>query len=193
MMRLWIAVGVSVLWVGLVWGQIYKWTDSQGIAHFTDDPSRIPAPYRSTVEVEKAVAPPVPAGSSHDDTKSTPAELGPSGESPSTGPLRDRLGRGPDYWRALAQQWSDKLQQLNDERDRLQSQYHYTRQLADATRDVWDRGRLETEATRLEKAIAAAEVQIKEAEIMLRTTLPLEAVQVGADPDWLKPPAATRE
>jgi hypothetical protein len=78
------------------------------------------------------------------------------------------------------------------ERDRLTLLYRYTRQLANSTRDVWDRGRLEAEKTRLEKAIAAVEAQINEAETMLQTTLPLEARRVGADPDWLKIPAATQ-
>jgi hypothetical protein len=72
------------------------------------------------------------------------------------------------------------------------SLYRYTRQLANSTRDASDRGRLEAEATRLEKAIAAVEAQISEAETMLQTTLPLEARQLGADPDWLKIPAVTQ-
>jgi len=101
------------------------------------------------------------------------------------------LGRGSDYWQTLAQQWSTQLQESRRERDRLTLLYRYTRQLANSTRDVSDRGRLEGETTRLEKALAAAEAQINEAETMLHTTLPLEARQLGADPDWLNIPAVT--
>lgn len=186
-------VWLSCLWVGLAWAQIYKWTDRQGIVHFTDNPSRIPSEYRSKVEVEKALSPTPSAATSGHDTKAAQPDLVAPAEPPSTAPPRDRLGRGPDYWRTLAQKWSTQLQQYSQERDRLQLLYRYTRQLANGTRDVWDRGRLEAEATRLEKAIAGVEAQIKEAETMLQTTLPLEAIQLGADPDWLKPPAVTQQ
>jgi hypothetical protein len=180
-----IAIWLSVLWSGFAWAQIYKWTDAQGSVHLTDNPSRIPPEYRSRVVVEQATAPASPTTPS-DEVTAAP------GEPPSSAPRRDRLGRGPDYWRTLAQQWSTQLQQYTQERDRLASLYRYTRQLANATRAASDRGRLEAEATRLEKAIAAVEAQVKGAETMLQTTLPLEARQLGADPDWLKIPTVTQ-
>ena len=187
-----IAIWLSVFWAGLAWAQIYKWTDAQGTVHLTDNPSRIPPEYRSRVTVEHATAPAPPTNPSNEAT-ATPTDPAAPGEPPSPAPQRDRLGRGSDYWRALAQQWSTQLQQSTRERDRLIPLYRYTRQLADSTRDVWDRGRLEAETTRLEKAIAAVEAQINEAENMLQTTLPLEARQLGADPDWLKTPAVTQQ
>ena len=179
-----IAVGLSVLWVGLAWAQIYKWTDAQGTVHLTDNPHRIPPEYRSRVVVEQVGAPASPT------TPVDQATTAPS-EPPPSAPRRDRLGRGSDYWQTLAQQWSTQLQESRRERDRLTLLYRYTRQLANSTRDVSDRGRLEGETTRLENALAAAEAQINEAETMLHTTLPLEARQLGADPDWLKIPAVT--
>jgi hypothetical protein len=187
-----IAIWLSVFWAGLAWAQIYKWTDAQGTVHLTDNPSRIPPEYRSRVAVEHVTAPAPPTNPSNEAT-ATPTDPAAPGEPPSPAPQRDRLGRGSDYWRALAQQWSTQLQQSTRERDRLIPLYRYTRQLANSTRDVWDRGRLEAETTRLEKAIAAVEAQINEAENMLQTTLPLEARQLGADPDWLKTPAVTQQ
>ncbi len=186
-------VWLSFLWVGLTWAQIYKWTDHQGTVHFTDNPSRIPAEYRSKLEVERPISSIPPVAPSGDDTEAAQTDLPAPGAPPSTTPPRDRLGRGPTYWRTLAQPWSTQLQQSLQERDRLQLLYQYTRQLANTTRDVWDRGNLEAEATRLGKAIAGVEAQIKEAEVMLQTTLPLEAIQQGADPDWLKPAAVTQQ
>jgi hypothetical protein len=91
----------------------------------------------------------------------------------------------------VAQQWTTKLQDDIQERDRLQLLHRYTRQLANSTRDVGDRTRLNAEVTRQVRAIAEVEGRIKEAQTMLQTTLPLEAIQLGADPDWLKPPAVT--
>jgi hypothetical protein len=184
-----IVVWLSVLWVGLTWAQIYKWTDRQGTVHFTDNASRIPPAYRSTVEVEKAIAPTPPVAPSNDHTTAAPTDLAAPGAPRSSAPQQDRLGRGPDYWRTLAQKWSTQLQRDIQKHDSLQVLYRYTRQLANSTRDVWDRRRLEAEATRLEKVLAEVEAQIKAAETMLQTTLPLEAIQLGADPHWLKPPA----
>jgi hypothetical protein len=187
-MSVWlIAVWLSVCWVGLAWGQIYKWTDHQGNVHLTDDLSRIPPAYRSTVEVERASPSPPLSAPSDDAATTTPTDATASSEPPAPAPPKDRLGRGPDYWQQLAQQWSARVQQHIQERDRLQLMYNYTRHLASYTRDVFDRGRIHADLARLEKAIAEAEGQIKEAEIMLHTTLPLEAKHLGAKPAWLRP------
>jgi Domain of unknown function (DUF4124) len=193
-MAVWrIAAWLSIFWVGFAWGQIYKWMDRQGDIHFTDDPSRIPTEYRSDVEVERAIplAPlPTPSG---DTAAAPPTDAAAPGELPSAPPPRDRLGRGPDYWQQLAQHWAAQLQQHLQERDRLQLLYNYTRHLASYTRDNFDRGKIYADGTRLEKAIAETEAQIKEAETMLHTTLPLEARQLGANPEWLKPPEMTQQ
>ena len=182
MMSFRIVVWLIVFWVGFAWGQVYKWTDHRGSVHFTDNPSHVPPEYRSGVEVERASpsAPPL-----------APTDVTAPSEPPSPPPPRDRLGRGPDYWQQLAERWSTRLQQHIYERDRLQMMYRYTQNLANSTRNVFDRGRLQADRARLEQAIAEVEAQIKEAETMLRTTLPLEARRLGANPDWLKPPAAT--
>ena len=71
-MSVWrLAVWLSVFWVGFAWGQIYKWTDRQGNMYLTDDPSRIPAEYRSKVEVERA-SPPTPLAVPSDDAAPAP-------------------------------------------------------------------------------------------------------------------------
>jgi hypothetical protein len=190
---LWIAVWLAVFWGGFAWGQVYKWTDRQGNVHFADDPSRIPPEHRSNAEVERA-SPPAPSPTPSDEA----AKVAPTDDAtassapPSDAPPTDRLGRGPEHWQQLAQQWWVRLQRHSSERDRLQLLYHYTRNLARTTRDASDRSRLHAETTRLEKAIAEVEAQIKEAESMLSTTLPLEARRLGANPDWLKPPAAVQ-
>jgi hypothetical protein len=193
-MSVWrIAVWLSVLWVGVAWGQIYKWTDRQGNTHFTDNPSRIPPEYRSKVEVERATPPaPLPAPSD-DAAQIPPTEAAAPSQSPSAAPPKDRLGRGPDYWQQLAQSWVTQLQQHLDERDRLQLVYRSTRKLASSTRNTFDRGRLQAELARLEKAIADVEAHITRAETMLRTTLPLEAKRMGANPDWLTPPGMAQQ
>jgi hypothetical protein len=47
---------------------------------------------------------------------------------------------------------------------------------------------LEAEVERLAKALVDIEQRIVQARTMLQTTLPLEAVQLGANPEWLKEP-----
>ena len=188
-----IALWLSVFGVEFAWGQIYKWMDRQGNMHFTDNPSRIPPEYRSTVEVEQASRRAPLAPPSDDAAQAMPTDATAPSEPPTPTPPRDLLGRGPDYWQQLAQQWSTRLQQHLRERDRLQLLYNYTRHLASYTRDVFDRGRIHTDIARLEKAIAEAEAQILEAETMLGTTLPLEAKRLGANPDWLKPLGTTQQ
>jgi hypothetical protein len=187
-----IAVWLSVLWVGVAGGQIYKWTDRQGNTHFTDNPSRIPPEFQSKVEVDRAT-PPAPLPAARDDAAQIPpTEAAAPSQSPSAAPPKDRLGRGPDYWQQLAQYWVTQRQQYLAARDRLQLMYRSIRSLASSTRNTFDRGRLQAELARLEKAMADVEVHISEAETMLRTTLPLEARRMGADLDWLMPPGMTQ-
>jgi Domain of unknown function (DUF4124) len=187
-----IAVWLSVLWVGVAGGQIYKWTDRQGNTHFTDNPSSIPPEFQSKVEVDRAT-PPAPLPAARDDAAQIPpTEAAAPSQSPSAAPPKDRLGRGPDYWQQLAQYWVTQRQQYLAARDRLQLMYRSIRSLASSTRNTFDRGRLQAELARLEKAMADVEVHISEAETMLRTTLPLEARRMGADLDWLMPPGMTQ-
>ncbi len=188
-----IATWLSLFWVGFAWGQIYKWMDRQGNIHFTDNLSRIPSEYRPNVEVERAtpLAPlptPSDAAASAPPTESTSAAPGAIPPAPAP---KDLLGRGPDYWQQLAQHWSTQLQQHLQERDRLQLLYNYARHLRGYIRDNFDRGKIYADSARLEEAIAETEKQIKAAETMLHTTLPLEARQLGANPEWLKLPVPT--
>jgi uncharacterized protein DUF4124 len=184
-----LAIWLSVCWVELVGAQIYKWTDSQGNVHFTDNPGRIPAESRANVEeVEQARPPDALAPPSAESTPASAPEAAAPGEPAAPTAMRDLLGRGPDYWQQLAQQWSSRLQQYRQERDRLRLMSDYTRYLARSTREVFDRGRIQADLARLEKALGDTEAQIQQAETMLSTTLPLEARRLGANPEWLKPP-----
>jgi hypothetical protein len=193
-MLVWLfAIWLGVCWVELASGQIYKWIDRQGNVHFTDNPSRIPSEYRVNVEVEQ-VSPPNPLVAPGDEpAQPPPADIVAPREPVDPAPARDLLGRGADYWQQLAQQWSTRLQQYIHDRDRLQLEYNYTRTLASSTRKVSDRGRIQADIARLEKAIGEAEAQIQQAETMLKTTLPLEARRLGANPEWLKPSGTTQQ
>jgi hypothetical protein len=169
-------VGLSVLWVGLAWGQVYKWTDPQGTIHFTDDVSHIPPAFRAKAQMQETSPPPQPS------TPATPSEE----SAKPTASLRDGLGRGPDYWQRLAREWSTQLRQSRVERDRLQLLYDRLRAVVDQTRDLRDRGRQEAQISSLQQSIVDIDKRIQEAQVMLQTTLPAEARRLGADPDWLK-------
>jgi len=168
------AMWFSVLWIGLAGAQIYKWTDSQGNVHITDNPSQVPPQYRPNVEVKEA-SPPA------DRTASPPAR-----EVQPASPPKDRLGRGPEYWQKQVVEWSTKERERALEYDRLQGLYNQTEALYQRTRDRRERGRIQAELERLKKELAAAEGQLKEAREMIHTTLPAEARRAGANPDWLQ-------
>jgi hypothetical protein len=182
------AIAATILCASLVWGQIYRWTDDTGQVHLTDNPSHIPPKHRTDTTVYGMTTPPVPEVSASPDAQAPEPLSAPPSQSSAAAEPRDRLGRGPEYWRALARQWTTELQQHTAERDRLQLLYDYTRDLANATRDVWDRGRLEAEVERLGKALADIAQRLVQARTMLQTTLPLEATQLGANPEWLREP-----
>ena len=177
MIVLQIAVWLSVLWVGLAGGQVYKWTDRQGTIHFTDNVSHIPPAYRAKAQVQETTPPSQP---------DVPAP--PRAESAARPPVpsQDQLGRGADYWQRLVKEWSGQLRQSMLDRDRLQLLYDRLRAVADNTRDVWERGRLEAQITQLQQSIVEVDKRIQGAQVMLQTTLPAEARRFGADPDWLK-------
>jgi hypothetical protein len=180
----------TVLGASLAWGQIYRWTDRQGAVHFTDDPSRIPPEQRPRATVYRPSPPaaPAPPATPGEDAAKALEAVSPPGRPQGPAQPRDRLGRGPEFWRAQARKWSDDLRRHLAERDRLRLLYDYTRSLANSTRDVWARGRLEAEIERLGQALAEVDRRIEQAQTMLQTTLPLEAAQLGADPAWLKEP-----
>jgi uncharacterized protein DUF4124 len=185
------AMWLSVCWVELAAAQLYKWIDRQGTVHFSDNPSRVPSEYRVNVEVEQA-APPHPLPSpSEESALAPPAEDTAPSEPVPPAPPQDLLGRGADYWQQLAQHWAAKLEQSIHERDRLVLMHSYTRTLESSTRKVFDRGRIRADIARLEQALSEAEAQIQQAETMLKTTLPLEARRLGANPEWLKPLGTT--
>lgn len=183
-----IVVWLGMLWVGLAWGQVYKWTDPQGTVHFTDNLSHIPPAFRAKAQMQGASPPPqasAPAMPSEASTK-PPAAAPEPHETPPPVPPQDRLGRGPDYWQRLAREWSTQLRQSMVERDRLQLLYGRLRVVIDNTRDLRDRGRLEAQIAPLQQSIVEVDKRIQEAQAMLQTTLPAEARRLGADPDWLK-------
>ena len=46
-----LALGIFSPW-GNGQPKAYKWTDSEGVVHFTDDPNKIPPEYRERIEKE---------------------------------------------------------------------------------------------------------------------------------------------
>ena len=186
-----IATWLSLFWVGFAWGQIYKWMDRQGNMHFTDNPSRIPSEYRPNVEVERAT-PPAPLPTPSDDAATAP----PTGSAAPEHyhPLHRRRiswDGGP----TIGSNWLSTGVPSCNSIFRSATDYSCCTTMRAIsrgyTRDNFDRGKIYADSARLEKAIAETEEQIKEAETMLHTTLPLEARQLGANPEWLKPPGPT--
>jgi hypothetical protein len=168
---------LSLLFVSSAYGvTIYKWTDNEGVIHFTDDSTKIPSQYRNRVKTEEG-----------EDSKKveTPAPASVTTQK-SEGMRVDRYGQGEDYWRAKVQPWKKQLKEATEN-------YESTNKKIDnkleeqsgrfLTPTQTKMKRVEMDQLRDEKS--KYEAQIKEAKAML-DKLTKEAGEAKADPEWLK-------
>jgi hypothetical protein len=89
---------------------VYQWLDSQGVTHFTDNPDKIPARYRSRAkELPISVEPAAPSASSPAAPQPVPAVAPPpAAAAPEAG------GRGEHYWRSSFAGLRSELKTLED-------------------------------------------------------------------------------
>jgi hypothetical protein len=100
---------------GFVFGQLYEWTDATGVVNFTDDPDRIPAKYRATVQEREGIKSTPPAA---DREKS----MSSSSEEPSKGAPVLFAGKELTAWKSEylvrsseAEALRNQLVKLNEE------------------------------------------------------------------------------
>jgi len=87
---------------------IYQWLDSQGVTHFTDNPKKIPARYRSRVkELSGSMESSPPAAPSPPAVQPVPAPV------PSA-PAVEKGGRGEQAWRSSFAGLRAQLKTLED-------------------------------------------------------------------------------
>ena len=157
-------------------GEVYKWTDSKGTVHFTDDPSLIPEEYR-----------PKSFG-----TETPPKEEAPKGTEESSvqkAPIasKDNAGRGEEYWKARVREWQQKQAQTQEEWERLRMQYNELTEKHNASKNSVVRTSLKNERDQVNVRMQECKGRIDEAKKMLEKTIPEEAALFKANPQWLKP------
>ena len=167
--------------------EIYQWTDEKGTLHFTDDFSLVPERYQKQVRSErvkeeppaKVVSPP------EAPPKARTAGAGPSGEVP----VKDRLGRGEDWWKGRVAEWNDKAAKAQKDYDAARSA------VSDKVKELDDsrlkpeslKRKLRSEIKDLEEKVKGPEKELEEARRVLDQTLPKEAEEAKAPADWVKP------
>jgi ribosomal protein S20 len=157
-------------------GEVYKWTDSKGTVHFTDDPSLIPGEYRP--KLFETGTPPkdeAPKGTEEFSVQSAPIAS------------KDNAGRGEEYWKVRIREWQEKQAKGQEKWERLRMQYNELTEKHNASKNSIVRTSLRNERDQVNAQMQECKVRIDEAKKMLQKTIPEEAALFKANPQWLKP------
>jgi type IV secretory pathway VirB10-like protein len=142
---------VTILFSGAAQATIYRWQDAEGNTHFTDDLTRVPAPYRGQVEVEALPEAPVSA---------TPAPPPPVDEPPDNPPP------------PAANEYEECLKKVQEERERLTRQLEEDEdRLVELNRAI-RRSTTSRKKNAYQRERAAVKQRIAKVEQMLTETLP---------------------
>ncbi len=152
---------------------VYRWTDDNGYAHFTDDITQIPEKYRKAVE---KIGPEVGEAGGESELSSKKKEE----------PYKDRLGKNDEYWKTRMEEWRKKLNLLRERMEVLRGKYNELTGKFNDSRSTAERGTLRTEREQVRNEIDQCKIQIEEAKDMLEKKIPEEAELYKAKPEWLK-------
>ena len=157
-------------------GEVFKWTDSRGTVHFTDDASLIPEQYRP--KASKTDAPAVadtPKGNEQPAAQKAPE------------PSRDNLGRGEEYWKIRVREEQQKQAKAQEEWESLRTKYNELTEKHNASKNNVARATIRNERDQVKAQMDACKARIDETKKMLEKTIPEEAALFKANPQWLKP------
>jgi len=157
-------------------GEVFKWTDSRGTVHFTDDLSLIPEQYRP--KASKTQAPP-------EVEASKGSEQPPTQKAPESS--KDNLGRGEEYWKARVRESQQRQAKAQEQWEGLRTQYNELTEKHNASKNSVARTALRNERDQVKAQMDECKARIDEAKKMLEKTIPGEAALFKANPQWLKP------
>ena len=166
---------LMILTATLSFGETYQWTDERGGIHYTDEYTKVPERFRSNmkkIEEEK-------------ETTSIKKE----GEIPEKGkeaPLKDRLGRGEEYWKTLVGELKNKIRALQEKNENLRLKYNELTQKHNNSKSSLERGNFRRERDQTKSEMDQIKVEIEELMIMLEKKIPEEAELFGAKPEWIR-------
>lgn len=152
---------------------LYKWTDSKGNVHITDQLGTVPERYRSTVQ--KVEAPP------DEETESIEQRSSPDAE------ISDNEEKEADLKETWQQRMKDAKQHLAD----LEKQYQALDQKRNEVLGRWGgvaSGHLEDkeEAERISQEMKQVQQEIDNARNQIEVVIPDEARKAGIPPGWLR-------
>jgi peptidoglycan hydrolase CwlO-like protein len=157
-------------------GEVYKWTDSRGTVHFTDDPSLIPEEHRPKVfETETPPKDEAPMGTEQSSIQRAPVAS------------KDNVGRGEEYWKARIREWQQKQAKAQEQLESLRTQYNELTEKHNVSKNSVVRASLRNERDQVKAQMEECKARINEAKKMLEKTIPEEAALFKANPQWLKP------
>lgn len=182
----------SMTWVAIAAGGLalpsvgaatfYEWTTPDGSIGLTDDPGRIPEPYRKTAKPydSPGVAPystQPSANAGQPQPTPSASDAGPAGPAI---PLLDKNGHNRDWWQArlhdLKNQRAELVERKNQAEKKSNEIQYFGRQTYGELNEV------ET----LRQQIDEYGEQIKSIDQQLSTELPNEARQAGAPQGWVR-------
>ena len=166
---------ILVLSSSIALGEIYRWTDERGDLHYTDDYTMVPERYRSSIKKIRE----------EEETGSAKKDAGGSSKGKEN-LLRDRLGRGEEYWRGQAVELKTKAKALQEKDESLRLRYNELTTKYNESKSSVERGRLRVERDQIKLELDQNKSEIEAIRIMLEKRLPEEAELFGAKPEWVK-------
>jgi hypothetical protein len=176
-----------ILFFSLTFAQeVYRWVDEKGIVHFSDDLSLVPEIYRDQVPKTKPTQEPA-SPPSVESPKRMGEEKGIESAPESAPEQKDILGRGEEWWRAIASEWNEKLNAARKNYENAYGEWKSKEQELEASQFKPDslKRKLKAETKILEEKVKDWEKQVEEARNMLENVLPKQARDYRANPEWL--------
>jgi predicted nucleic acid-binding Zn-ribbon protein len=101
---------------------------------------------------------------------------------------KDILGRGEEWWRAKVNEWNEKLKTAQRNYETTYSEWKSKENELESSKFKPDsvKRKLKAEIKDLEEKTKGWEKQMDEAKNMLENTLPKQAQDYQANPEWLK-------
>ena len=157
-------------------GEVFKWTDSRGTVHFTDDPSLIPEQYRPKASKTDTA----PKHEASQENEQPPIQKAPETS-------KDNLGRGEEYWKARVREYQQRQAKAQEQLEGLRTQYNELTEKHNASKNSVARAALLNQRDQVKAKMEESKTRIDEAKKMLEITIPEEAALFKANPQWLKP------
>ncbi len=146
-------------------GAVYKWTDENGIIHFSDDARKVPEEYRNPTEQSAT-----PEKKKMREPSRKPSVLFEQ--------TSDLHGKNKKWWQNLVRKWEDKKREAEDKIEELQIEIR----ALELNKRL---GIMDKEKSRLTRLTQVAELRKDVAIRMLTEGLPEEARKAGAPIEWL--------